>query len=192
MARPRVTGVDVALDAAGRVLVAKGIAATTVEDVAAEAGVSRATVYRYLGGKDEIVGAVIARETRALLAAIEGLVAEAGSPGELIEHLVATAVDVVRERPLLSRLNNEDRRETLPFITVDGAGLIDGVVETLGPVIRDNVTFEYNADALDTALEEITRLVLSHLTTPRRDGQRLDPAEFSRRVATMIQPLLDP
>ena len=32
MARPRVTGVEAALDAAGRVLVAKGIAATTIDD----------------------------------------------------------------------------------------------------------------------------------------------------------------
>ena len=190
MARPRVTEVESALDAAGRVLVAQGIAATTVDDVAAEAGVSRATVYRYLGGKDEIVGAVISRETQALLAAIEGLIPTANSPRELIEILVVTAVEVVEERPLLSRLNNADRRGTLPFITVDGAGLIDGVVNTLGPVIRDQVTFEFDDSRLDLALEEVTRLVLSHLTTPRSDGGRLPPAELGQRVAVMVEPLM--
>lgn len=190
MARPRVTGVEAALDAAGRVLVAKGIAATTIDDVAVEAGVSRATVYRYLGSKDEIVGAVINRETQGLLGAIEGLIPQAGSPHKLIEVLVVTAVQVVEDSPLLSRLNNEDRRETLPFITVDAAGLVGGVVDRLGPVIRGNVAFDYAESHLDLALEEVTRLVLSHLTTPRRDGDRLDPAEFGHRAATMVAPLL--
>ena len=40
-----------------------GLAKTTVEDAAREAGVSRATVYRYFpGGREELIGAVVAWE----------------------------------------------------------------------------------------------------------------------------------
>lgn len=192
MARPRVTEHKEVLDAAARMLAEQGIAATTVDDVAEAAGVSRATVYRYLGGKDEIVAGVISRETRHLLGEIEGLIPNAANPRELIQSIVITAVEVVESSAVLSRLNNEDRRETLPFITVGGAPLIELVVDSLGPVLRDNVSFGVDFGALDTVLEEATRLVLSHLTTPRTDGNRLEPVELGDRVATMVVPLLDP
>jgi AcrR family transcriptional regulator len=40
-----------------------GLAKTTVEDVAREAGMSRATVYRYFpGGRDELISAVVGWE----------------------------------------------------------------------------------------------------------------------------------
>ena len=40
-----------------------GLAKTTVEDAAREAGVSRATVYRYFpGGRDELLSAVVGWE----------------------------------------------------------------------------------------------------------------------------------
>ena len=42
-----------------------GLAKTTIEDAAREAGVSRATVYRYFpGGRDELIGAVVRWSTR--------------------------------------------------------------------------------------------------------------------------------
>ena len=190
MARPRVAEKEAVLDAAARTLAGRGPGATTVDDVAEAAGVSRATVYRYLGGKDEIVAAVIGRETRQLLEQIEGLVPSAKTPAELIETIVVTAVDGIDGSPLLHRLNDEDRRETLPFITVDGAPLVGLVVQSLRPVMLNKVTFELDPDSVDVALEEATRLVLSHLTTPRLDGGRLDSRALGARVAAMVSPLL--
>ncbi|MGI9579360.1 MAG: TetR/AcrR family transcriptional regulator [Microthrixaceae bacterium] len=190
MARPRVTEAEAVLDAAEHVLVARGIADTTVDDVAAGAGVSRATVYRYLGGKNEIVAAVIGRATQELLDSMEPLIAEATTPHGLIESIVTSAADSVEASPLLARLNNEDRRETLAYITVDGAPLIDLVVESLGDTLRNSIAFQIDLTRLDTALEEATRLVISHLTTPRSDGGRLSSLELGERVATMVVPLL--
>ena len=49
------------LVAANRLFRQRGVAATNVEDIAAEAGMSRATLYRHVtGGRDEIVLSVIA------------------------------------------------------------------------------------------------------------------------------------
>ena len=42
-----------------------GVAKTTLEDVAKEAGCARATVYRYFGGKQDLVHAAVAHESRA-------------------------------------------------------------------------------------------------------------------------------
>src|ERR1700704_2054191 len=48
-----------------------GVAKTTLEDVAKEAGCSRATVYRYFGGKQQLLDAGIVHETPRVLAAID-------------------------------------------------------------------------------------------------------------------------
>ena len=42
-----------------------GVAKTTLEDVAKEAGCARATVYRYFGGKQQLLHAVIVHESAA-------------------------------------------------------------------------------------------------------------------------------
>ncbi|MEM9714190.1 MAG: TetR/AcrR family transcriptional regulator [Actinomycetota bacterium] len=51
------------LDGAGAAVVRFGLAKTSLEDVAAAAGVSRATVYRWFpGGRDEVFDALVGRE----------------------------------------------------------------------------------------------------------------------------------
>ena len=67
MARPQVTEIETVLDAAADLIALNGIGGTTVDAIAQRAGVSRATVYRYVGGKDEIVQAVIAQEAEHVL-----------------------------------------------------------------------------------------------------------------------------
>ena len=54
------------LKAAITCFVSKGIQATTVEDVANAANVTRRTVYRYYNGKSELIAAVIDLERRRL------------------------------------------------------------------------------------------------------------------------------
>lgn len=61
--------------AATRLFSERGLAAVTVRDIAAEAGVNHALVHRYFGTKDAIVREVIERE----IAAVAAIMAEAQS-----------------------------------------------------------------------------------------------------------------
>lgn len=64
--RPRDPGVDEAIVAAATVLFARdGIASTSMEGVAAEAGVSKASLYRRFVSKEELVGGVVAQVAAA-------------------------------------------------------------------------------------------------------------------------------
>ena len=191
MARPRITEQEAILDAAARRLAAHGVAATTVDDVALEAGVSRATVYRYSGGKDEIVRAVIAREAEQLLARLASVVTTSPTSERLIADLVATAATAIAVSPVLARLSGEDVRDTLPFITIDSMSLVDVVVAALTAMIGEARQFDLEPAAVALAVEEATRLVLTHLTTPRRDASRPSPDELGALAATMIVPLLE-
>ena len=57
------------LDACYACMARDGIERITIEDVAREAGVARATVYRWFpGGRDEVIDATIARPTGLRLA----------------------------------------------------------------------------------------------------------------------------
>src|SRR3954451_22796301 len=53
---------DAALTCIGRV----GLAKTTLDDVAREAGCARGTLYRYFPGKPLLVGAIVAREAQRI------------------------------------------------------------------------------------------------------------------------------
>jgi len=65
-----------------------GLAKTTIDDIAREAGCSRATLYRYFDGKPEIVrGAVVAEHER-----VAGVVVAAGRAASTFGDAVVAAV----------------------------------------------------------------------------------------------------
>ena len=71
----------------GRALFAeKGYDATSVEEIAAQAGVSKPVVYEHFGGKEGLYAVVVDREMRALLEAVTGALTVERSPREVLEH----------------------------------------------------------------------------------------------------------
>ena len=190
--RPRVTEADAVVDAAARRLGSHGIAGTTVDDVASEAGVSRATVYRYIGGKSQLVPAVIGRETEEILARLAEVIGSATTARRAIADVVSTALLMIDESPVLGRLTSTDLRASLPFITVDSLPLVDLAVSTLSDAIRAAPHLTVDERVVEDVVEEATRFVLVHLTTPRRDGSRLGPQDAGERVAVLIGPWLEP
>jgi AcrR family transcriptional regulator len=77
------------LDAAERLL-ARG-AATSIVAVAAEAGVSRVTVYGHFPAREDILEAVVERATRGAVAALDAAEPERGPPGEAFERLITAS-----------------------------------------------------------------------------------------------------
>lgn len=190
MPRPRVTAIDAVLDAAATHLALHGIAGTTVDDVAAAAGVSRATVYRYAGGQTEIVQAVIARESEHVLAMTATVISGAATAHEAISGAVSTALMAIGENPVLARLTSSELRETLPFITTNSQLLIAHAVASLSEALRSAPAVNVEDAAVEPAIEESTRFVLAHLTTPRSDGSRLTASDAGVRAALLIAPML--
>src|SRR3954447_11197066 len=73
---------DRVIDAALRCVARWGIAKTTLDDVAREAGCSRATVYRVVpGGKDGLIEAVATREATRFFAALAQRLDAVAGPG---------------------------------------------------------------------------------------------------------------
>ncbi|WP_104432092.1 TetR family transcriptional regulator [Kineococcus xinjiangensis] len=80
----------------GRSLFAlRGVEGTSVEEIAASAGVSKPVVYEHFGGKEGLYAVVVDREMQTLLAAITGALNGRGSPRVLLERATLALLDYV-------------------------------------------------------------------------------------------------
>ena len=82
------------VDAALAVAVRKGLAATTVRDVAAEMGTSSGLIHHYFDSMDEVLAAAFERVAAEDLRQTEVLLEEAGDPHELIRAFLASYAPV--------------------------------------------------------------------------------------------------
>lgn len=80
----------------GRALFAeKGFEASTVEEIAARAGVSKPVVYEHFGGKEGLYAVVVDREIQTLLAAITGALDGRAHARALLERAALALLDYV-------------------------------------------------------------------------------------------------
>lgn len=101
----------------GRQLFAeRGFDATSIEEVASRAKVSKPVVYEHFGGKEGLYAVVVDREVRSLLDRV-GSGLTAGHPRELLEQAALALLDyieeetdgfrvLVREAPVMSQAGN--------------------------------------------------------------------------------------
>src|SRR6266540_2560956 len=81
----------------GRSLFAeRGFEATSIEEIAARAGVSKPVVYEHFGGKEGLYAVVVDREMRRLLEMVTSSLT-AGHPRELCEQAAFALLDYIEE-----------------------------------------------------------------------------------------------
>ncbi|MBF6339935.1 TetR/AcrR family transcriptional regulator [Nocardia abscessus] len=177
-------------EAAMRVLAERGTRTATMDDVAAAAGIGRATLFRRFGGKDAVFEAAIAHTLRAFLTEIATTFLTVTDPTERItegflaclrlrRRFLAADADVTRTGELLAMLSAGDpspldtgHRFIAAHIV---AGQSEGVLPQADPDIR--------ADA-------IIRLTLGYLVLPHTRYD-LDDEAVARRIARRaIAPLI--
>ncbi|MDP9825611.1 TetR/AcrR family transcriptional regulator [Kineosporia succinea] len=96
--RARMTGAQrrEQLLAIGRRLFAeKGFEGTSVEEIAATAGVSKPVVYEHFGGKEGLYSAVVELETAKLLEAITEALTQPAPPRQVLEIAAMTLLDYI-------------------------------------------------------------------------------------------------
>lgn len=87
------------LDAARVLFAAHGVLGTTVEEIADQAGVSRATFFNYFPTKDDLLGALHTSTMDSLANTIDSLLAQDLTTGERILGLFADFVEATEELP---------------------------------------------------------------------------------------------
>ena len=141
---------------------------TTIEDIAKRAGVERVTVYRRVGSKDEVIAAVVGRETQRGIASLADAAAISTSFEDRIATAFATMVRYLWNHTLANRLIELEPESALPRLTTDGslvlATAVAATVGMLDQAVRDGLLDA--ADDFAERAEVIVRLVHSFMMTP--------------------------
>lgn len=117
------------LDAALACFVRQGIAATSLRDIAGEAGVTPALVHYYFGDKPQLQQAVVGERLLPVVAQLRELVAEAqGDVAALIAAFVHGVGGLVTRYPWLPTLWVRE-------VLCEGGALRDLLIEQIGPLL---------------------------------------------------------
>lgn len=178
------------IDVAATCFATHGLRETTLEDVATEAGVHRATLHRaFPGGRDELVGAVVARRFLALMGPAWTWIERADGPAEAVTGIITTAVLALRDDAVLA--------EALQ--TPSGRAALQGPAGEQLPVRLAELWTALAEATLDAGLQgldgyEPARVIDHVLRTAI--GLALDPfapqtgSELRRYIADFVTPAL--
>jgi AcrR family transcriptional regulator len=178
------------IDAAGQCFVKYGVMKTTVEDVAAIANVSRATVYRYFGGREELIMGVLLREGERFLGGLGRLMEATGSVQDaIIEGVVLTLAAIRRDENLALLFAPE-----AAGVTTSVAGASDALFDLTAQFLRPHLergradgTLRPGLD-LDEAAEWTLRTILT-LVTVEGPRERTE-AQLRSFLHTYLAPAL--
>ena len=172
---------DAALTCLGRV----GLAKTTLDDVAREAGCARATVYRCFPNKQQLLSALVAREADALRDAVVSATALSETLGDAITGVITTAVGALRDHPALVFISTHEPEVLLPFLAFERE---DAVLRTAAVLVAPAYArFLNDVDA--TRLGEwIARIALSYLFSPSESFDIGDAGHVRALVDDFVLP----
>jgi len=161
-----------------------GVAKTTVEDVAREAGMSRATVYRtFPGGRDEVINATVAWATLDFFARLYERIRGAESLEEVMERGIMFAHRSIVEHEVLQRVMQTEPDKLLPILTVESIRIREGIVTVLSPYLQER-GLAVGVDLHDAA-DFLARMVLSYISAPGR-WDLDDPNQVARLVRSEL------
>ena len=167
------------VDGALRCLARQGVAKSTVDDIAREAQLSRATVYRtFPRGKDGILAAVVETETARLFSSLAVAMGEAG---DLEDVLVAGMVESARwlsAHDALAYLLAHEPGMILPHLTF---AELDRVLLVAGDLAAPFFARWLEPEQASRAAEWAVRIVLAY-TSDRNPGTDLTDAEETRAL----------
>ncbi len=154
---------DRLLEAAVGCIARDGLAATGIAAVAAEAGVSRPTVYRYFTDRSELVQAALRRSARTMTDQLDERLRSLSDPAEQAVEAVIAVLTLVPSDPALGEVWAS---AALDASAVHGFTRPTAVAMTrkaLEPLVASAGWSEENAEE---AVEVILRFILSLLASP--------------------------
>lgn len=182
------SGRERVLDAAEACLERFGLAKTTIEDVAQEAGLSRATVYRQFGNRDALLLAVAAREADRVAGEAEVFLRRFDDVGSWLVEGILFCLREIPKRPLLMQFLSPQELGTASQLVLTSDRMLAIGSEILRPMFeparREGLL---HADVeLDALIEWVLRIVMSYLAVPGPPARSEE--DLRRLLRTMLLP----
>jgi AcrR family transcriptional regulator len=174
------------VDAALRCIAQQGTRKTTVDDLARQAGVSRATLYRtFPGGRDAVFGAVVETEVARFFSELAVVMGEAH---DLEDALVAGIVGAARRlstHAALGYLLEHEPDVILPHLAF---AEMDRLLLAASAFTAPFFVRWLEPDDACRAAEWAIRIVISYLACPVPGSDLTDPDDARRIVSTFVMP----
>lgn len=176
-----------------------GVRRTSTDDIARRAGVNRATLYRRLGAKSDIVAAAFLHEAGRVLTQIDsgtGVLAEQPSDAQIDDYIVrfcTITLVTLRENRLLHQLLEVDRDETLRALTIGAGDVVEMASAFLAErirLVRERSGGSTDPDEIGSLSAVLARLTQSLLLTPDGPPQVRTHAQISAFAKTALVPLI--
>ena len=174
------------IDATLACLARHGTTKTTVDDIARQAGVSRATVYRvFPGGRDQILGAVVDTEMARLFSALGVRLGEAGDLTEALVGGIVEASTRLRDHAALAYLVEHEPEMVLGHLAFDES---DRLLVAASHFTAPFLARWMSPPEAERVTEWATRIVLSYAIAPSDRMDLTDPSQTAHLVTTFVLP----
>lgn len=184
--RPATIEADAVLDAAARLVARQGLRATSLADVATEAGVSRRSVYRYFGDRDGLTNALIDRERDRFVArALDASAGKKDLTGAARAALRSVLADAA-SNPLLATIRRTDPDVLLPALASSDGPVLD-LVSPVVAAFAERFVADRDPLLAPVAVDAITRLLVSYVAEPPSG----DVDATAAALAELFVPLLE-
>lgn len=172
--------------AALRRITRAGIRATTVDAIAREAGVGRATVYRHFpGGRSEVLLAAGEREVRRCLSIIDAELESVDTLDEVVAGAVFGALREIAASVPLQELLEREPEIVLPHLALDQSAI---VFEIAAALARPHLAPHLDGRRADLIIELVMRLTLSYSVVPARSVDLTDRTAVDEYVQRHVMP----
>ncbi|MEJ5255986.1 MAG: TetR/AcrR family transcriptional regulator [Acidimicrobiales bacterium] len=167
-----------------------GVKRTTLDDIASEAGCSRATIYRaFPGGRDVLLLAVVEAEVQRLLRALRTRLDEARTLEDALAVAIGGTARALRDHDALQYLLANEPGVVLPHLSFDG---LDPVLERAVAFLAPQLRRFLSDDLARQAAEWAARLVVLYVADPEAPLDLTDDADVRRLISTYVLPGLTP
>ncbi len=174
------------VDGALRCMAQQGIAKTRVDDIAREAGLSRATLYRtFPKGKEGILGAVVETELARLFSSLAVAMGEAGDLEDVLVAGMVTSARWLRSHEALGYLLEHEPGAVLPNLAFGG---MDQLLLVAGDLAAPFFARWLEPEQASRAAEWAVRIVMAYCANPAPDTDLADPDDARALVHTFVLP----
>ena len=158
----------------------------TMADIAAAAGVSRQTLYKEFGSRDEFGQAFVIHEGEHFLDQVEAAVREhLDDPRAAVGAALEVFLLAAGEDPLVRILLSDDGTGMLPFVTTQGMPVVRWATARLTATIQEGWPQAPEADTRLLA-ESLVRLAISYVTAPSGP-----PEQTAAAAGKLLGPFID-
>ena len=159
----------------------------TMSNIASAAGVSRQTLYKEFGSRDEFAQAFVIHEGERFLDGVEGAVRQhLDAPRAAVDAALETFLRSAGEDPLVRILLSDDGTGgMLPLVTTQGMPVVQWATARLTATIEEGWP-QAPTSKVKLLAESLVRLAISYITAPSDT-----PEKTAAQAGELLGPFID-